>query len=112
MPPELLEYQIQPYSKVSGLMESLLSIYKNKESIYKIDIWSMGVILLEIVSGIPMWISYKCILNRKGKDVLGFGLFSSINRGFEKIIVTLLLSYSRPNKDSSVPTPRADSDTL
>ncbi len=39
MPPELLEYQIQPYSKVSGLMESLLSIYKNKESIYKIDIW-------------------------------------------------------------------------
>lgn len=34
-----------------------------------------------------MWISYKCIFQKKGKDVLGTGLFSNINRSFDKILV-------------------------
>jgi hypothetical protein len=61
--------------------------------------------LLEIISGIPMWISYKCILNRKGRDVLGFGLFSSINRGFDKILVSLfnlIYSFNSKSRNDSV----------
>ena len=63
MPPELLQSQTQPYStnKILPLQEQLLKIYQNIDNIYKIDIWSLGVIILEIISGIPMWISYKCI---------------------------------------------------
>lgn len=88
MPPELLDSLNRPSSKSTcTLQESLLNIYKQRESVYKIDVWSLGVIILEILSAIPMWISYKCIFKRKGRDTLGAGLFSNINRSFDKIIV-------------------------
>jgi len=72
----------------------LLSIYRDESNFYKIDVWSLGAILLEMVSGIPMWISYKCMVNRKGRDVLDYGLFSNINRSFDKIIVFIVEYFS------------------
>jgi serine/threonine protein kinase len=94
-PPELLDTNNRPSPKNApvSLQDSLLHIYKNTNSVYKVDIWSLGVIILEIISAIPMWISYKCIFKRKGKDMLGTGLFSNINRSFDKIIVIYILFY-------------------
>ena len=91
MPPELLEFINKPQSKkqINNVHNQLLSIYKEGKNFYKIDVWSLGAILLEIMSGIPMWISYKCMVNRKGRDVLDYGLFSNINRSFDKIIVNI-----------------------
>jgi dual specificity tyrosine-phosphorylation-regulated kinase 2/3/4 len=39
--------------------ENLLNIVKNNNQT-STDIWSLGIILLEIVSGIPVWMNFNC----------------------------------------------------
>jgi dual specificity tyrosine-phosphorylation-regulated kinase 2/3/4 len=48
-----------------------------------IDIWSLGCIVLEIVSGIPLWMSVK---TRTPDKQTSAGLFAVKNRLFTKII--------------------------
>lgn len=42
--------------------------------------------LLEIVSGIPLWMSLKTLVRRKGCDMIKYGLFAVKGRLFDKII--------------------------
>lgn len=51
-----------------------------------IDVWSLGSVLLEIVSGIPLWMSLKTIVKRKHQEVIRYGLFAIKGRAFDKII--------------------------
>ena len=51
-----------------------------------IDVWSLGSVLLEIVSGVPLWMSLKTIVKRKGQEVIRYGLFAIKGRAFDKII--------------------------
>lgn len=51
-----------------------------------IDVWSLGSVLLEIVSGVPLWMSLKTIVNRKNQEVIRYGLFAIKGRAFDKII--------------------------
>ena len=53
MPPEILQILIKGEGDFSHL----------EEYPWSIDVWSLGCILLEILTGVPFWIKYKCILN-------------------------------------------------
>lgn len=57
-----------------------MSDYKHP---WTIDIWSLGCILLEIVSGLPLWMSVK---TRLPSQRVAMGLFAIKNRVFTKII--------------------------
>ncbi len=56
-------------------------MYKNP---WIIDIWSLGCIILEIITGVPLWMSIETkVEDRKGRVT---GLFAVKNRVFSKII--------------------------
>ena len=80
MPPELLSY-LSSSSTSRGSIESFLKRGTN----WSIDVWSLGAILLEIITGIPLWLSLKCKTNIKCKQVLQTGLFAVKGRDYEKI---------------------------
>lgn len=75
MPPEILGTKLR--SKMGE---------KYRSCLWALDIWSLGALVVEIVSGIPIWINLKCKIERKGKMVDGYGLFSSKGRDPGKII--------------------------
>lgn len=56
--------------------------YKNP---WIIDIWSLGCIVLEIVTGVPLWMSIDTKIEDKGGARVT-GLFAVKNRVFSKII--------------------------
>ena len=54
---------------------------------WSLDVWSFGVILLEIVSGFPVWMQLKCKMQTSnGKPKVGQGIFGVRNREPVKII--------------------------
>lgn len=57
---------------------------------WSIDVWSLGVIFLELMIGVPVWMSLKCRANIGGKEQLLVGLFSSPSRDNEKIAEKML----------------------
>ena len=57
-----------------------MATYKNP---WIIDIWSLGCIILEIISGMPLWMSVK---TRMPNEHTAVGLFAVKNRVFSKII--------------------------
>ena len=58
-----------------------MEMYKNP---WTIDIWSLGCIVLEIVTGVPLWMSIDTRIEDRGGSVTG--LFAVKNRVFAKII--------------------------
>ena len=61
------------------------------ENAWTIDIWSLGCVILEIISGIPLWMSLKTVvLNKSNTEVLEYGLFAvkgryaAIDKGVRK----------------------------
>ena len=72
MPPESLEKSHFPGDHIKDL--ALLS------QPWSFDIWSVGMILLEIISGIPLWMSLKSRVSRKGKLVTCRGLLAAQGR--------------------------------
>ena len=56
MAPEILNYILDSNKlKSSKLLLEYLKVY-NKP--YVIDIWSLGCVILEIINGVPLWMSY------------------------------------------------------
>jgi serine/threonine protein kinase len=57
LPPEVLEYidarKTNPIKR--GDKQSIM----NKISSWSIDVWSLGVVVLEIIVGFPVWMSYR-----------------------------------------------------
>jgi len=43
-------------------------ITKQKKKPWVIDVWSLGCVILEILVGVPLWMSLKTIINHRGKD--------------------------------------------
>ena len=41
---------------------SLMKFLKNYKKSWVIDVWSLGCVVLEIISGIPLWMSLKTIV--------------------------------------------------
>jgi dual specificity tyrosine-phosphorylation-regulated kinase 2/3/4 len=50
------------------------------DSLHKVDVWSIGCILLEILTGIPLWFRYKCRVEVKGKPTVALGFFALTGR--------------------------------
>ena len=51
---------------------------RSKCSSWAIDVFSFGVILLEIASGYPVWMSTKCkATNHLGRSTIGMGIFGT-----------------------------------
>lgn len=59
---------------------------KNYKNPWVVDIWSLGCVLLEIINGIPLWMSLPLLVEVKGKLEKKFGLFAVKGRVFQKII--------------------------
>lgn len=51
-----------------------------------VDIWSLGCIILEIVCGIPLWMSLDTKVSSNTKDGYATGLFAVKGRVFPDII--------------------------
>lgn len=48
--------------------------------------WSMGSLLLEIITGFPLWLSMKGrVRTKKGKNIFGYGIFGVQGRDVQKI---------------------------
>ena len=53
---------------------------------WSIDVFSLGVTLLEIATGYPVWISKKCkSTNYSGRSLIGVGVFGVPDRALKKI---------------------------
>jgi serine/threonine protein kinase len=51
-------------------------------------VWSLGIILLEIITGFPVWMSLKCRVSTvDGKSVLGQGIFGVQGREGKRILI-------------------------
>jgi len=53
---------------------------------WSIDVWSLGVCLMEALVGIPIWMNFKCKKTHKGKAQLTTGFFSATGRNYDKIV--------------------------
>lgn len=82
MPPEVLEY-LDEKAKNPGVSCQKL---REKSTSWSIDVFSLGVILLEIATGYPVWMQKKCkSTNYAGRSLIGVGVFGVQNRSLRKI---------------------------
>ena len=80
MPPEVLRLISSNKSKLSAI-EELARI----SPAWAVDTWSLGAILLEILSGVPVWMSLRSKVEVKGKNFITTGLFGVKGRCHDKI---------------------------
>jgi dual specificity tyrosine-phosphorylation-regulated kinase 2/3/4 len=74
MCPEILNYIL--YENQLNFHQSLLKYLNKYSKPWVIDVWSIGCVILEIISGIPLWMSLKTIVTKKGKESIQYGLFA------------------------------------
>lgn len=99
MPPEILlilsdalklnEWGLQKneLSKKSDPKKTQIEILADFIEPWSVDIWSLGAIILEILIGVPLWLSYKCkTIDKKGKENLKMGIFAVKGRNHLKIV--------------------------
>ena len=66
---------------------AMLKVIKNYTNESAIDIWSLGCIILEIVNGVPLWLSFDSEIVTGTQNVSDKqGLFAVKDRNFEAII--------------------------
>ena len=85
--PEYISPEITELLENSNNTKDIILFLKNLINYpYCIDIWSLGVTILEIIQACPLWMSYKAKVIIKGKPIFKFGLFGVKGRDSEKII--------------------------
>lgn len=84
--PEVLNY-LEDRNKNSKSVQTAVSLSQRSWP-WSFDVWSLGIILLEIVTGCPVWMSLKCrVQTVDGKSVLGSGLLGVAQRDQKKILI-------------------------
>lgn len=79
--PEILDFL--EHRQQRGSVEDLMSCMKP----WSFDVWSLGTILLEILTGCPLWLSLKSrMVSNTGKNIIGMGLFGVAGRDGKKIL--------------------------
>ena len=58
------------------------------EIAFVFDVWSLGSILLEILSGFPLWLSLKSRVKSLdgGRSIINYGIFGVQGRDNQKIL--------------------------
>lgn len=83
MPPEILNYIL--YQNKMDYDEEMLKKMEKYKNPWIIDVWSLGCITLEIITGVPLWMSIETRIEEKNIPKVT-GLFAVKNRVFSKII--------------------------
>lgn len=78
MPPEALEIAHGPGDHISHLAKI--------SHPWSFDMWSVGMIILEIISGVPLWMSLKSRTEKMGRLVVCRGLLAASARDPETIL--------------------------
>lgn len=68
MAPEILNFIL--YQNNLRYLPKLLAYLKNYQKPYVIDVWSLGCVILEIISGLPLWMSLKTIITYKQQELI------------------------------------------
>ena len=72
LPPEILDYL--------GNKAKLLDVEVIAQNPWSLDVWSFGCILLEMVTGFPLWLSYKGRIHQEleGNQILSSGCMTGL----------------------------------
>lgn len=86
MAPEILNFIL--YENQLEYIHKLLEYVQKYNKPWVIDVWSLGCVVLEVISGIPLWMSLKTIVKKIDEDeeTIKYGLFAVKGRLFDKII--------------------------
>lgn len=84
--PEYLPPEIQNYLSKRFTSALNFCIEDFSDMAYIFDVWSLGSIIIEILSGFPLWMSLKSrVRTLEGKNIINYGLFGVSGRDNEKI---------------------------
>jgi hypothetical protein len=75
---------IHNWSKYNNVFKTQTTALMSLCTESNVDIWSYGAIILDLLVGIPHWLSYKGKIMRNGRAQLKFGLFASKGRELDK----------------------------
>ena len=64
----------------------MLSYVKKYDNISAIDVWGLGCILIELIHGLPLWLSNRTKILINGRYETKRGLFAVSDRSFTKIL--------------------------
>lgn len=85
--PEYLPPEIHSYMTKRFTQQTNISISDFAELSFIFDVWSLGSILLEILSGFPLWLSLKSrVQSVEGNSRINYGLFGVAGRDNAKIL--------------------------
>jgi dual specificity tyrosine-phosphorylation-regulated kinase 2/3/4 len=82
LPPEIQSFLSKRYSN-----ERNINIQDFNRQSYTFDMWALGSIVLEMLSGFPLWLSLKSrVVTIEGKSIINFGIFGVAGRDNGKIL--------------------------
>jgi serine/threonine protein kinase len=87
--PEYLAPEVLDYLENKGKprYNNGISDLFDKMHVWSYDMWSIGALLLEIITGFPLWLSLKGRIKTKaGKSIFGTGIFGVSGRDSKKIL--------------------------
>ena len=85
--PEYLPPEIQLFITRKFTQQNNYVISDFTEIMYVFDVWSLGSILIELISGFPLWLSLKSrVKSLDGKSMINYGLFGVSGRDNAKIL--------------------------
>jgi hypothetical protein len=86
---------IHNWGKLSGQYKSQIAALRANCEKSVVDIWSYGAIILDVLLGIPHWLSYKGKIERNGKSIIKMGLFACKGRELDKYFRIFYYIFSR-----------------
>lgn len=58
------------------------------EIMFIFDMWALASVLLEVLSGFPLWLSLKSrVMSIEGRSIINYGMFGVAGRDNGKILV-------------------------
>jgi serine/threonine protein kinase len=84
--PEYMSPEANGCNSAFADRQQIEEVLVNQSRPHSVDMWSVGAIFLEILSGFPLWLAYKTRVVHGGKNHWLKGLFSASGRSTEKII--------------------------
>jgi serine/threonine protein kinase len=73
VPPEVLDL----HSRAVRIASETVAFYHKKCTVHSFDMWAIGVVLLEILVGFPVWFSYRARVEVDSRVFWACGLFTS-----------------------------------